>query len=37
MGRGCTVEDVLKAVYYVIDQKYETGQTVLVAGGQIMR
>jgi len=37
MGRGCTVEDILKAIYYVIDQKYETGQTVLVAGGQIMR
>jgi sorbitol-6-phosphate 2-dehydrogenase len=37
MGRGCTVEDILRAVYYVIDQKYETGQAVLVAGGQIMR
>jgi sorbitol-6-phosphate 2-dehydrogenase len=37
MGRGCTVDDVLRAVYYVIDQKYETGQAVLVAGGQIMR
>ena len=37
MGRGCTVEDILRAIYYVIDQKYETGQAVLVAGGQIMR
>ena len=37
MGRGCTVDDILKAIYYIIDQKYETGQTVLVAGGQIMR
>mgnify|MGYP001048610117 CR=1 FL=1 len=37
MGRGCTVEDILRAVYYVIEQKYETGQAILVAGGQIMR
>lgn len=37
MRRGCTVEDILRAVYYVIEQEYETGQAVLVAGGQIMR
>jgi len=37
MGRGCTIEDILKAVYYLIEQKYETGQAILVAGGQIMR
>ena len=37
MGRGCTVDDVLCAVYYLIEQKYETGQAILVAGGQIMR
>jgi sorbitol-6-phosphate 2-dehydrogenase len=37
MGRGCTIEDILRAVYYVIDQKYETGQAILVAGGQIMK
>jgi len=37
MRRGCTVEDVLSAVYYAIEQKYETGQTIPVAGGQIMR
>jgi rhamnose utilization protein RhaD (predicted bifunctional aldolase and dehydrogenase)/NAD(P)-dependent dehydrogenase (short-subunit alcohol dehydrogenase family) len=36
MGRGCTVADVMKAVYYVIDQKYETGQAVPVTGGQVM-
>ena len=35
-GRGCKVEDVMKAVYYVIDQKYETGQAIPVTGGQIM-
>ncbi|MBS7657015.1 MAG: SDR family oxidoreductase [Candidatus Bathyarchaeia archaeon] len=37
MGRGCTVEDILCTVYYLIEQKYETGQAILVAGGQIMR
>ena len=36
MNRGCTVQDVVKAVYYVIDQKYETGQAVPVTGGQVM-
>jgi NAD(P)-dependent dehydrogenase (short-subunit alcohol dehydrogenase family) len=35
-GRGCTVEDVMKAVYYVISQDYETGQAVPVTGGQVM-
>jgi sorbitol-6-phosphate 2-dehydrogenase len=37
MGRGCTVEDILRTIYYIIEQKYETGQSILVAGGQIMR
>jgi sorbitol-6-phosphate 2-dehydrogenase len=36
MGRGCRVEDVMKAVYYILDQEYETGQAVPVTGGQIM-
>jgi NAD(P)-dependent dehydrogenase (short-subunit alcohol dehydrogenase family) len=35
-GRGCRIEDVTKAMYYVIDQKYETGQAVPVTGGQNM-
>lgn len=35
-GRGCRVEDVIKAIYYIIDQQYETGQAVPVTGGQIM-
>jgi NAD(P)-dependent dehydrogenase (short-subunit alcohol dehydrogenase family) len=35
-GRGCTVEDVMKALYYAIDQQYETGQAIPVTGGQIM-
>ncbi len=36
MKRGCTVEDVLKAIYYIIEQKYETGQAIPVTGGQVM-
>jgi len=36
MKRGCTGEDVMKAVYYLIDQKYETGQAIPVTGGQVM-
>ncbi len=35
-GRGCRIEDVMKAIYYVIEQEYETGQAVPVTGGQIM-
>jgi sorbitol-6-phosphate 2-dehydrogenase len=35
-GRGCTVEDVMKALYYAIDQQYETGQSIPVTGGQVM-
>lgn len=34
--RGCRVEDVMKAMYYVIDQHYETGQAIPVTGGQSM-
>ncbi|MBL8027560.1 MAG: SDR family NAD(P)-dependent oxidoreductase [Fibrobacteres bacterium] len=36
MRRGCTVEDVSKALIYVVDQKYETGQAIPVTGGQNM-
>jgi len=36
MGRGCRVEDVLKAVLYIMDQEYETGQALPVTGGQTM-
>jgi NAD(P)-dependent dehydrogenase (short-subunit alcohol dehydrogenase family) len=35
-GRGCRVEDIMKALYYIIDQQYETGQAVPVTGGQNM-
>jgi len=37
VGRGCTVEDVMHTIYYLIDQPYETGQAVPVTGGQVMR
>ena len=36
LGRGCRVEDVLKAVLYILEQAYETGQAIPVTGGQIM-
>jgi len=36
MKRGCRLEDVIKALLYVIDQEYETGQAVPVTGGQVM-
>jgi sorbitol-6-phosphate 2-dehydrogenase len=36
MGRGCTTPDVMKAVYYLMEQQYETGQAVPVTGGQVM-
>ncbi|MCL2059816.1 MAG: SDR family NAD(P)-dependent oxidoreductase [Oscillospiraceae bacterium] len=36
MKRGCTVGDVVKAILYLVDQKYETGQALPVTGGQVM-
>lgn len=36
MNRGCTTADVMKAVYYLMEQKYETGQALPVTGGQVM-
>ena len=36
MGRGCTPADVLEALYYVVAQRYETGQAIAVTGGQVM-
>jgi len=35
-GRGCRVEDVMKAIFYLIEQEYETGQALPVTGGQEM-
>ena len=34
--RGCLPEDVAKAVFYCVEQCYETGQAIPVSGGQIM-
>jgi NAD(P)-dependent dehydrogenase (short-subunit alcohol dehydrogenase family)/rhamnose utilization protein RhaD (predicted bifunctional aldolase and dehydrogenase) len=36
MKRGCRLEDVMKAINYIIDQEYETGQAIPVTGGQVM-
>jgi len=36
MRRGCTTPDVMKAIYYLMEQNYETGQAVPVTGGQVM-
>jgi sorbitol-6-phosphate 2-dehydrogenase len=36
MRRGCTTPDVMKALYYLVEQAYETGQAVPVTGGQVM-
>ena len=36
MKRGCTITDVVRAILYVIEQEYETGQAIPVTGGQIM-
>lgn len=36
MKRGCRAADVMAAIYYLIDQQYETGQALPVTGGQIM-
>jgi rhamnose utilization protein RhaD (predicted bifunctional aldolase and dehydrogenase)/NAD(P)-dependent dehydrogenase (short-subunit alcohol dehydrogenase family) len=36
MRRGCKLEDVMKALLYIVDQEYETGQAVPVTGGQVM-
>jgi NAD(P)-dependent dehydrogenase (short-subunit alcohol dehydrogenase family) len=35
-GRGCRIEDIMKAIFYAIEQQYETGQAIPVTGGQIM-
>jgi len=36
MNRGCTPEDVVRAISYCVEQKYETGQAIPVTGGQCM-
>lgn len=34
--RGCFPEDVAKAIFYCVEQCYETGQAIPVTGGQVM-
>lgn len=36
MGRGCTPDDVARAITYIVEQAYETGQALPVTGGQNM-
>jgi NAD(P)-dependent dehydrogenase (short-subunit alcohol dehydrogenase family)/rhamnose utilization protein RhaD (predicted bifunctional aldolase and dehydrogenase) len=36
MGRGCRPEDVVRAILYLVEQEYETGQALPVTGGQVM-
>ena len=36
MQRGCYPADVVRAIFYAIEQVYETGQAIPVTGGQVM-
>lgn len=36
MDRGTYGPDVMRALYYIVEQTYETGQAVPVTGGQVM-
>lgn len=36
MNRGCEIIDVVRALLYVVEQQYETGQAIPVTGGQNM-
>ena len=36
MNRGCDGVDVSKAIFYAVEQTYETGQAIPVTGGQVM-
>ena len=36
LNRGCEPEDVARAIFYIVEQTYETGQAVPVTGGQEM-
>ncbi len=35
-GRGVRIKDITRAIYYAIEQEYETGQAIPVTGGQVM-
>ena len=34
--RGCLPADVAKAIFYAVEQTFETGQAIPVTGGQVM-
>ncbi len=36
MNRGCLPIDVARAIFYCVEQQYETGQAIPVTGGQCM-
>ncbi len=36
LNRGCEPKDVARAIMYLIEQEYETGQALPVTGGQVM-
>ena len=36
LGRGCRIIDVARAIFYICEQEYETGQAIPVTGGQEM-
>ena len=36
LGRGCLPEDIARALFYIVEQQYETGQALPVTGGQEM-
>lgn len=36
LKRGCRPGDLIRALLYIVDQEYETGQAVPVTGGQVM-
>jgi len=36
MKRGCTGKDVIRSLFYIVEQQYETGQAIPVTGGQVM-
>ncbi len=36
LGRGAFGADVMRCLYYLVEQEYETGQAVPVTGGQVM-
>jgi len=36
LKRGCEIKDIARAIFYIVEQEYETGQAVPVTGGQEM-